>query len=253
MPGKRIASLPMYDLPELTGPTDRLWQRIRDGLHARALPAPEALSRDIADPRAHWLYPGLVLSQTCSLPYRSLLHDRVTLVGTPDYGLPDCPPGYYRSALVARAGDPRTALADFDGATLAYNEAGSQSGWAAPQAAAQAAGIRLLAGPATGAHRRSIAVVAKGGADLAAIDAVTWALLADREPACAALKVVGYSQPTPGLPLITARRHDPAPIFQAIAAAIAGLDAGDRAALRLTRIVQIPPETYMSLAIPPNP
>ena len=91
---------------------------------------------------AGWTDPGLVLGQTCGLPFVRELAGRVALVGAPDYGLPGCPPGWYRSAVVVRADDPREALAGFRGARLAVNGSDSQSGWgailhhAAPLAAA---------------------------------------------------------------------------------------------------------------------
>ena len=83
----------MYDLPGLGDHTDALWSEIRDQLRARGLPAPDSLTRT-ADPWLDWTAPDLVLSQTCSLPFRAHLSDRVTIVGTPDYGLPDSPPGH---------------------------------------------------------------------------------------------------------------------------------------------------------------
>lgn len=248
-----IAGLPMYDLPELTPATDRLWSAISDALRAVGFDAPENLSRDIPDLHAHWLRPDLLLSQTCGLPYRARLHDKVALVGTPDYGLPGCPPGHYHSVWIARSDDPRTAIAEFNGATLAYNDGLSQSGWAAPLAHTQAIGLHLNPGPCTGAHRRSAQVVAEGGADLAAIDAVTWALLAGREPALGQLKIVGQTPPSPGLPLIAALGRDTERLFRAVETAIQGLAETDRRSLHLRGIVRISPETYLSQPIPPNP
>lgn len=248
-----IASLPMYDLPELAAATDRLWSGIRDGLRAAGIAAPEALTRDIPDLDAHWRDPALLLSQTCGLPFRAGLHDRVTLIGTPDYGLPNCPPGHYRSVFVARADDPRATLSAFDGALLAYNSAGSQSGWAAPAAHLRAAGLALRPGPATGGHRASIRAVAEGRADFAAIDAVTWDLLAGRDPFHAALRVVGRTEPGPGLPLIAAAGSDGETLFDAVAEAIHALAPEDRAALHLRGIVRIAPQTYLAQPLPPNP
>ena len=125
-----IASLPMYDRPETRGPYDRLWARIRDELKLlwadrpeTGYPLPEALTHN-GDPWDHWQDPDLVLSQTCGLPYRSVLHPNVTLIGTPDYGLAGCPPGYYHSVFIAR--DPDATLADLAGHRFAYNEALSQ-------------------------------------------------------------------------------------------------------------------------------
>ncbi len=58
---------------------------------------------------------------------------------------------------------------------------------------------------ATGSHRASIRAVAEERADVAAIDAVCWALALRHEPqATAALQIVATTPLRPGLPLITA-------------------------------------------------
>ena len=97
-----IASLPMYDRPELRAETDRYWTLIQEELAARGVDAPEALLRDGAL-MPQWESPDLILSQTCGFPYRARLHGRVALVGTPDFGNEGCAPGYYRSVLIAPA------------------------------------------------------------------------------------------------------------------------------------------------------
>jgi hypothetical protein len=235
-----VASLPMHDWPEVRAATDALWAALRDALRARGLPAPDALSR--GDPR--WTDPGLALSQTCGLPFRLGLHARVTLVGAPDYGLAGCPPGQYRSAIVARADDPRAGAAAFARARFAYNAADSQSGWAALVAAlgprAPADGLR------TGAHRASVVAVAEGRADVAAIDAVSWRLAEAWEPAARRLRVLAWTRPTPGLPFITAAGRDPAPYAAAAAAGIAALDPASRAALGLESFVRVGPAAYLA-------
>lgn len=244
-----IASLPMYDRPSTAGANDRLWTLVRDALRAEGRPAPDALTRE-GDLWEAWLAPDLILSQTCGLPYRTRLHGQVTLVGTPDYGLPDCPPGHYRSRLIVRRDDPREALAAFAGARLAINGADSQSGWAALANHAPAHGWGAVT--VSGGHARSAAAVAEGRADLAAIDAVTWELLA-AEGATAGLRVLASTDPTPGLPLIAAGGADAAMLARAFAGAIAALSPEDRAALRLTGLVPIPAEAYLSVPTPPAP
>jgi ABC-type phosphate/phosphonate transport system substrate-binding protein len=194
-----------------------------------------------------------VLSQTCGYPFRARLHGSVTYVGTFDYGLEGCPPGHYCSVLVARKDDPRQTVADFDHAAFAYNEALSQSGWAAPQTHARDLGLHFAPAVQTGGHRLSAAAVADGRADLAALDAVTWALMQDHDPVAAALKPVGRTAPTPGLPCITAMGRDPEPIFAALTEAIAALGAVDRAALHLTGITRIPVAAYLAVPNPPSP
>jgi ABC-type phosphate/phosphonate transport system substrate-binding protein len=245
-----IASLGMYDFGPAMAANDRLWVLLRGGLRARGLTAPETLTRGEAAYWPAWEAPDLLLSQTCGYPFRARLQGRVTYVGTPDYGVDGCPPGHYRSVFVARADDPRAEVAAFDGARFAYNEALSQSGWAAPQVHAARLGIRLVPVLPTGGHQRSAAAVADGRADLAALDAVTFSLMRDVDPVCRALKVVGLTDPTPGLPLITAAGRDPAPLFDAMGKAIAALSPEDRAILRLKGLVRIAEASYLAV---PNP
>jgi len=246
-----IAALGMYDRAETAPALDRLWSLIRDGLRAEGIAAPEGLTRGGAAYASSWQSPDLLLGQTCGLPFRAGLHRHVALVGTPDHGVEGCPPGYYRSVLVARADDPRDSAAAFGGARLAINDAGSQSGWAAPQAHFAALGARPAAVVVTGAHRASAQAVLNGEADLAAIDAVTWALIAAHDGWSAGLKVVGQTEATPGLPLITARAELAPALFAATAAAIDALAESDRRSLRLRGLVRIPAEAYLALPLPP--
>lgn len=247
------ASLPMYDFGAASAAQDRLWQGIAAELALRGLEAPPLLTRGMEDLMPHWLAPDLLMSQTCGSPFRNRLYGKVALIGTPDYRVEGCPPGHYCSMLVVRADDPRASLADFDGATLAYNDPLSQSGWAAPQTEAQALGITLRPGPQTGAHRASVRAVADGAADLAAIDAVTWRLLRPIDPDAARLRVIGQTRPTPGLPLITAQDRATEPLFEAIATAIAQLAPSDRDTLGLHGLIRIPPEAYLAVPNPQSP
>ena len=248
-----IASLGMYDPAPLQDANDRYWALIRDGLRAAGLDAPDALTRGPGAYWPAWQAPDLVLSQTCGLPYRARLHDRVTLIGTPDFGLDGCPPGYYRSLFVARRDDPRAKLVDFMGGRLAYNEELSQSGWAAPCHHAAALGLRWSSLLRTGAHAASSRAVAEGEADIAAIDALTWALLSRHEPRTQDLRILGATRPTPGLPYISAPGADAGIMFAVIAAAIEGLTPGDRDLLHLRGIVRIPADDYLAMTIPPAP
>lgn len=237
----------MYDLPELRSQTDMFWQAIRTALGH----GPRALTRD-ANPWDIWQSPDLLLSQTCGYPYRARLHTDITLVGTPDYNLPGCPPGYYNSVFVVRADDPRNSLAQFDKATFAFNEPLSQSGWAAPMTAMRAIKITPGALIETGTHRASTQAVAHKKADLAAIDAMTWTLLTeltDMTP----LREITRTLPTPGLPYICATTHDPAPLRRAIQKAITELPATTKSALHLHGLIRIPAQHYLDVPNPPSP
>ena len=242
----------MYDRAETAGANDRFWALVAAGLRARGLDAPDALTRGDAAYWAAWRDPSLVLSQTCGFPYRAKLHDQVALVATPDYGIEDCPAGYYASVFVARADDART-LPEFRTARFAYNEGLSQSGWAAPQNHAATMGFQFHPNLETGAHRLSALAVAEGRADLAAIDALTWRMLQRWEPMAAKLREVARTAPTPGLPFIAAKGADTEAVFQALVTAVDRLSPEDRDALSLRGIVRIAAERYLAVPIPPSP
>jgi ABC-type phosphate/phosphonate transport system substrate-binding protein len=248
-----IASLGMYDFGPARAANDRLWVLIRDGLRAQGIAAPDALTRGEDAYWPAWQSPDLILSQTCGYPFRARLHDRVTYVGTPDYGVDLVAPGEYRSVFVVRSDDPRQELADFDGARFAYNEALSQSGWAAPQVHAARMGLRLPPAVQTGGHQLSALAVAEGRADIAALDAVTFALMQDADPVTSRLRSIAVTAPTPGLPFITAQSNDPAPIFAALQDAVGSLSPADRATLRLQGLVRIPVASYLAVPNPPPP
>ncbi|EAR50216.1 hypothetical protein OG2516_05048 [Oceanicola granulosus HTCC2516] len=239
------AALPMYARPETAEAEARLWALMRAALPD--LPARLGTPDDLV---AHWRAPDLVLSQTCGLPYRTLLHDRVQLVGTPDYALPDCPPGHYRSVLVMR---PDAATRDPEAwarARFATNSRGSHSGWAAPVTHLATHGLAFADVLETGGHVASLRAVARGDAALAAIDAQSWRLARRWEPAAAGLVEVGRTAPTPGLPLITGPAGDAAALAAAYAAAVGDLGAAARERLGLAGLVAIPAEAYLAVPTP---
>lgn len=245
-----IASLMMYARPELVPAHDRFWALLRHELALIGIESPAALSQ-AAEIFSVWNDPELVLSQTCGMPYRIWLHDKVALVGTPDYGLEGCAPGYYRSPIVVRADDPRQSLADFRDATFGYNQTHSQSGHGAPYAHVIAQGFWFEKRLETGGHLASANAVASGSADIAALDAVTWRLIQRYEPFASALRVLEWTQPTPGLPYITAKGRDTDAMFDAINRAIKALDASGRDALGLKSLVRIPKADYLAVPNPP--
>jgi ABC-type phosphate/phosphonate transport system substrate-binding protein len=188
-----------------------------------------------------------VLGQTCGLPLVRGLAGRVALIGAPDYCVTGCPPGWYRSAVVVRADDPRDTLADFRGARLAVNGTDSQSGYGSIlHHAAPLARDRRFFGAAevTGAHVVSAARVAGGTADLAAIDCVSWQLFRRFRAEAARLRVLMLTDPTPGTPYIAAPGADIARCRAAAGAAIAGLDAATRAELGLAGFAALEPDDY---------
>lgn len=241
------ASLPMYDRPETATANDRFWRGIRQAYGH----GPQFLDRD-SDPHDTWSDPGLVFSQTCGLPYRSGLHGKVQLVGTPDYDVEGCAPGYYRSVIVVRANDPRERLDGFRSAILARNDVRSQSGWAALLAHLRAGEPSLADWQITdtGSHAASALAVVEGRADLAAIDAVTWRLLLRHDPQMARLRVLEMTDPTPGLPYITGPQEDATALLLATRTAVSDMSDEDRDCLMLRGVVSIPASAYLKVALP---
>lgn len=248
-----IASLGMYDRVEVQPSNDRLWALIRDGMRAAGLAAPDHLTRGPDAYWPAWEAPDLILSQTCGFPYRAKLHGKVALIGTPDFGVQGCAPGYYRSVFVALKSDPRRDVMQYGGASLAFNEDLSQSGWAAPQNFARALGLTLRPALRTGGHLLSARAVAEGRAEIAALDAITWQMIQRHDPFAAQLQVVGMTEPTPGLPYISALGADTGLMFDVIAAAIAALPQADKAALCLRGLVKIEAQAYLAVPTPPTP
>lgn len=247
-----FAFLPMYDWPEVRTQTDRLWSLLRQALGDLGLGAPQQLERgrELMD---GWQDPSLLLGQTCGLPLVRHLLDRVCVLGSPDYGLPDCPPGHYCSVVVVREEDPAASLAELRGRRLAYNHPGSQSGEGAlrhvlaPIAEGKAFFSSVME---TGSHRAALKAVAAGEADAATLDAMSYRLAQAHEPAARSVRVLLATPPTPGLPMITARgNRDKVPMLrQAVAAAIAAAPQDLRTALSLHGFAAFDADDYKVIA-----
>ncbi len=204
----RIAALAMYDAPvAVAAANDTLWAGLRDRLRAAGVAGvPDRLTRggSYADP---WLDPRLLLAQTCGFPYVCQLRGKVRLVATPVYGFPGGTGGERRSVVVVAAGAPFAGVTDLRGSRAAINDPGSNSGanLFAALVAPLAVSRRFFSSvTVTGGHRESLAAVAAGQADVAAIDSVTFGLLARHAPEeVAGVRVIAETPGGPGLPLIT--------------------------------------------------
>lgn len=244
-----IASLPMYQLPQLADAHNLLWRFIRERLAAVGIDSPVALSLN-KDELTTWTDPKLVLSQTCGMPYRTLLHDRVRLVGTPDFAVEGCAPGYYRSAIVVRANDQRQHLHEYASSIFAYNDTMSQSGFAAPYWHCRKYDFWFQKFFQSHRHVDSARAVATGDADIASLDAVTWRLAERYEGFCGQLRVLDWTKPTPGLPYICSPAYRGAVMFEAVRDAIAALPQEDKERLGLRDLISIPSDAYMALSNP---
>jgi len=239
----------MYAWPAMEGAYSRYWALVRDRLRQADVAAPDALSfyKDESSP---WLRDDLVLGQTCGMPYRHHLHNRVQLVGTPDYGVPDCRPGYYRSVFVTRCTDSTADVSAFADSRFVCNHRGSQSGCAAPLVFAADNGFTFSQLYESGNHRSSARMVAGGAADITCIDAVSWQFMVRHDGFASDLQIIAETAATPGLPYITALSNDRQLLFDAVNTGIGELRKDDRHALGLRSIVYIPPEDYLAVRDP---
>lgn len=238
-----LASLPMYDLPELRWATDALWRSV-----AHRVGIAIELHR-CADHTAAWRSPDLVLSQTCGYPFTHAYRAALQLVATPHYRAPGCNGPAYCSLIFARE---RRPLETFRGQRAAFNSPDSMSGMLALKAVfAPLArdGEFFSAAIVAGGHIGSLDCVRSGQADVCAVDAVTAALLARHRPsALNGLVEIGRSPEIPALPYVTALTTPPADVKrlrQALNAAIADpLLAKACDALLIAGITQLAPQHY---------
>ena len=195
----------MYDWPEVHNAVDALWSAISARLGVAGVDAPVSPWRpaDVAD---LWSHPDLLVGETCGAQVVGEYRGRFEVIGVLDHAVDGCRPGDYRSVVVARDNDPAVELADLRGRTVVVNERRSQSGHAAlvSEVAPLAVDGRFFGSVVeSGAHRASIRMVADGEGDVAAIDAVSWLLALDHEPAADGLRILAWTEPLPAPPAVT--------------------------------------------------
>ena len=224
------------DLPPVPG-------GIRDGAGRQIAPDPATLPPDELDFHQLWLSPALLFGQTCWGPMELGLAEHVQVIAQPSYDAFEGGQGeLYSSALVMRAdggasmpspanGKPRIPLDLIRGKRFTFNNPDSMSGLLGLTRDLEAMGESLdifASRVESGGHRSSIAAIAEGRADIAAIDCQSWALAQRFEPAARGVKVVGWTARRKGLPFITARTTAEATVA-AMREAIAGLGSGSTA------------------------
>ncbi len=143
-------------------------------------------------------------------------------------------------------------MEEYRKAVFAYNQTFSQSGYAAPYSHMVPFGFWFEDRLHTNQHLESGRAVAEGRADIASLDAVSWRLMERFEPFSANLRVLDWTEPTPGLPLITAQHQQVDQISSAVAVAISGLKAQDRKVLGIEGVVKLPKEKYLAVPNPPE-
>jgi ABC-type phosphate/phosphonate transport system substrate-binding protein len=200
-------------MPELAWANDAWWVGLSKHWRAAGLRDVPAKSHEPDELYPLWLAPDLFFAQTCGYPLTHELKDKVTLVATPCYSAPGCDGPNYCSRMIVREVSGITELAQLAGKVAAINSYDSQSGWnvlrhtLAPALKGKGAFPHVIE---TGGHRKSVAAVREGRADVATIDCVTYARLSTAAPQeVAGLRVIADTACAPSLPYIT-RKDIPA-------------------------------------------
>ena len=201
-----IASFPMYDFPEVREALDSLWAVLRNELASSNDDVPEALMHD-KPLDAIWSDKALFVSQCCGYDLVNRHAGVLRPVVTPRYTAPGCDGPNYCSQIVVAEDSKIDEIAAVQGGVCVINGFESHSGMNA---------LRALVAPfhqedrffsrvcVSGTHAASLAAVARGEADICAIDCVTHALLARHRPAAlAGTRILCRSASAPAIPFVT--------------------------------------------------
>lgn len=229
----RIASLPMYDIPEAQRATDALWAALRQAFRREGIAdVPARLTRDLPV-ISQWGAPNLFFSQCCGYDIVFGFPSALELLGLPRYAdETGCSDLGYRSNIIVREDSAVTALADLRGAVCVVNGFNSYSGTGSLRALVAPlsrdgrffGGIRV-----SGAHVQSIAMVRAGEADVAAIDCVTYTLLRRYRPqSLTGTRILRPTDPVPPPPYVTSRDYPPETVARMQGALVSVLDRTPR-------------------------
>jgi ABC-type phosphate/phosphonate transport system substrate-binding protein len=177
----RIASLPWYDLREVRSATNALWRELARQFRMAGLShVPQRLNRNVAYER-QWTTSDFFFGQACGYDVRMAYADHLQVVATPCYNAPGCEGSNYSSFVVVRADSPFEFIEQLRGTRCVINTPTSHSGMNV---------LRALVAPLhcdgrffsevqmSGSHERSLRMIQRSEVDVAAIDCVTYGLLA---------------------------------------------------------------------------
>ena len=209
----RVASMPMYDMPEVAAALDDLWAGLarhfrREGVGE--VPARIVHGRSLQD---LWRDPELCFSQCCGYDLINSYAGNLKPLATPHYSAPDCDGIEYASVIVVSEACWARDVLDMRGAVCVVNGFESHSGMSALRALVAPAsqdGRFFSAVKVSGTHAASLALLRGGEADVAAIDCVTYALFHRYRPdSLAGTRKLGITYHAPGVPYVTRAGTDP--------------------------------------------
>jgi ABC-type phosphate/phosphonate transport system substrate-binding protein len=213
-----FVSLSMYALPEMVAANAAFWAAVRQSLREEGITEiPETIVPPTLD-LPIGIAAGTLLSHMCGYPLLTLYPGQYEILAAPLHDLPGCtldPNGTptHRSFIVVAADSPFRELEELRGARFIMNGWHSNSGMNLPRhLVARLAREGRFFGSVTvsGAHVASMAAVAEGSADVAAIDCVTFGLVARHQPDdIARLRIIAETAASPAIPFITSAHTAP--------------------------------------------
>ncbi len=255
MRSQHSVSLPMYDFPAIRTATDAWWRGIAQHLQRAGVAAAHLSLLHDRPVRELWGDKQLLMSQCCG--YDVVFGHRTVLavLATPVYAVEGCRGGYYHSRIVVHQDSGLQALSALRGKVAAINGPESHSGMNALLSLVQPlsrAGYFFSQIKVSGAHVDSLALVQQRAVDVAAIDCVTYALLARYQPAAVTdLVTIARTERAPAVPYVTRQALDATQQQRLRAGLLAAFSdpalATVREALLLADVVVKPPEFYQSM------
>ncbi|MBM3950266.1 MAG: phosphate ABC transporter substrate-binding protein [Rhodospirillales bacterium] len=202
-----LASLPMYNLPEMRPHNAAFWAAVRAEMaHAGENDLP--IDLDFARPPVpSTIEPTVTFTQVCGYPLQTIFRGQAVLLGAPVYTAEYCHGATHVGVFLVRDDSPYRRLEDLRGCRFVFNSIHSNSGMNLPRRAlADIAGGRALFASVAETHSQpgNIERVAKGEADATCVDCVTFAFFRRHRPELGRrLRVLDTTPPSPSIPFVT--------------------------------------------------
>ena len=181
----------------------------------------------------------LYLGQICGIDFATSRSDEYRYLATFSLAGQAVPSGYYRSVLVTPAKGGLASLDTFSAERhlVAINEAGSFSGAVTFSRRMLGRGKdRFPHHHITGSHAASLGCIARADAMLASIDCLSFQMVLRQSPELKHhIKVLGYTDPFPGLPFVTSAQM-PDDVCTLMTKRLLRFITGDRAKLWTDRL-----------------
>jgi len=250
-----LASLPWYDLQEIRHPTDVLWFELaKQFRRAGLLNVPGYLNRRVAYEK-QWTSQDFLFGQACGYDVRISYADQLQVVATPCYNALGCNGSNYSSFVIVRDDSRFVRIEDLRGTRCVINTPTSHSGMNV---------LRALVAPLhcngrffsvvrmSGSHERSLQMIQQREVDVAAIDCVTYALLAKHRPSeLFGSRVLHRTERVPAPPYVTAASTPPETLARMREAVFCALNHSSvtaaKEALLLSDVEVLPDEAYVPI------